>query len=182
MALRMALLRTLHAGQMPDPGKLAKKIETLAEAGTAPAPVAAGAAPASAPQTSLDWRELVEAIDASGLMQEASIMRLQVRVVELADGVLRYGRDAKFSDDIAPVLRDALHRHTGKRWTVEEVAGGTGTPSLVEVLEAEREAAAAATREHPLVKAAFEAFPDAELIDDGGASPPRREIPWSRNA
>ena len=182
VALRMALLRTLHAGQMPDPGKLAKKIETLAEAGTAPAPVAAGAAPASAPQTSLDWRELVEAIDASGLMQEASIMRLQVRVVELADGVLRYGRDAKFSDDIAPVLRDALHRHTGKRWTVEEVAGGTGTPSLVEVLEAEREAAAAATREHPLVKAAFEAFPDAELIDDGGASPPRREIPWSRNA
>ena len=182
VALRMALLRTLHAGQMPDPGKLAKKIETLAEAGSAPAPTAAGTAPASAPQASLDWRELVEAIDASGLMQEASIMRLQVRVVELADGVLRYGRDAKFSDDIAPVLRDALHRHTGKRWTVEEVAGGAGAPSLVEVQEAEREAAAAATREHPLVKAAFEAFPDAELIDDGGASPPRREIPWSRNA
>jgi DNA polymerase-3 subunit gamma/tau len=182
VALRMALLRTLHAGQMPDPGKLAKKIETLAEAGPAPAPTAAGVVPASAPQASLDWRELVEAIDASGLMQEASIMRLQVRVVELTDGVLRYGRDAKFSDDIAPVLRDALHRHTGKRWTVEEVAGGAGTPSLVEVLEAEREAAAAATREHPLVKAAFEAFPDAELIDDGGASPPRREIPWSRNA
>ncbi len=182
VALRMALLRTLYAGQLPDPGKLAKKIETLAEAGPAPAPTAAGTAPASAPQASLDWRELVEAINTSGLMQEASIMRLQVRVVELAYGVLRYGRDAKFSDDIAPVLRDALHRHTGKRWTVEEVAGGAGTPSLVEVLEAEREAAAAATREHPLVKAAFEAFPDAELIDDGGASPPRREIPWSRNA
>jgi DNA polymerase-3 subunit gamma/tau len=42
--------------------------------------------------------------------------------------------------------------------------------------------AAAATRNHPLVKAAFDAFPQAELIDDGGAAPQRREIPWSRNA
>ncbi|KWV95694.1 DNA polymerase III subunit gamma/tau [Erythrobacter sp. AP23] len=182
VALRMALLRTLHAGQMPDPGKLAKKIEKLAEAGPAPAPAASGEATSAAPQASLDWQELVDAIDASGLLQEASIMRLQVRVVDFADGVLRYGRDAKFSDDIAPVLRDALHRHTGKRWTVEEVAGGTGAPSLVEVQQAERDAAAAATRAHPLVKAAFDAFPDAELIDEGGASPQRREIPWSRKA
>ena len=30
--------------------------------------------------------------------------------------------------------------------------------------------------------AAFDAFPQAELIDDGGAAPQRREIPWSRNA
>ena len=180
IALRMALLRTLHAGQMPDPGKLAKKIETLAEAG--PVRQAAGSAVAEAPQASLDWQELVDAIDASGLMQEASIMRLQVRVVELADGVLRFGRDAKFSDDVIPVLKEALHRHTGKRWTVEEVAGGAGAPSLVEVQVSERDAAAAATRNHPLVKAAFDAFPQAELIDDGGAAPQRREIPWSRNA
>ena len=184
VALRMALLRTLHAGQMPDPGKLAKKIEALAEGGVA---ASTGVAPASSqsaaspPSAGLDWQELVEAIDASGLMQEASIMRLQVRVIELADGTLRYGRDAKFGDDIAPVLREALHRHTGKRWTVEEVAGGTGAPSLVEVIEAEREAAAAATRAHPLVKGVFDAFPEAEFIEEGAASP-RREIPWSRNA
>ncbi len=182
VALRMALLRTLHAGQMPDPGKLAKKIETLAEAGPSRPAENSGAAPAPAPQESLSWVELVDAVDASGLMQEASIMRLQVRVVELADGVLRYGRDAKFSDDIAPVLRDALHRHTGKRWTVEEVAGGAGSPSLVEIQVSEREAAAAAMRSHPLVKAGFETFPNAELVDDDGASPQRREIPWSRKA
>ena len=182
IALRMALLRTLHAGQMPDPGKLAKKIETLAEAGPVRQAAGEGSAVAEAPQASLDWQELVDAIDASGLMQEASIMRLQVRVVELADGVLRFGRDAKFSDDVIPVLKEALHRHTGKRWTVEEVAGGAGAPSLVEVQVSERDAAAVATRNHPLVKAALDAFPQAELIDDGGAAPQRREIPWSRNA
>ena len=59
---------------------------------------------------------------------------------------------------------------------------GAGAPSLVEVLEAERTAAAAAMRSHPLVKAAFDAFPDAELIEEGGAPPERREIPWSRKA
>ena len=182
VALRMALLRTLHAGQMPDPGRLAKKIEALAEAGPVPAPAGSDTVPGDTPRASLDWERLVEAIDASGLMQEASIMRLQVRVVELEDGVLRYGRDAKFSDDIAPVLKETLHRHTGKRWTVEEVSGGVGQPSLVEVQQAEREAAAAATRAHPLVKAAFDAFPDAELIEDDGAPPKRREIPWSRKA
>ncbi|QYJ08300.1 DNA polymerase III subunit gamma/tau [Qipengyuania flava] len=182
VALRMALLRTLHAGQMPDPGKLAKKIEKLAEAGPAPASPAGGGETAAAPQASLDWQGLVDAIDASGLMQEASIMRLQVRVIELADGTLRYGRDPKFSDDIAPVLRVALHRHSGKRWTVEEVSGGKGAPSLVEVIEAERAAADAAMREHPLVKTAFETFPEAELIEEGGGSPQRRDIPWSRKA
>ena len=116
------------------------------------------------------------------MMQQASVMRLQVRVVEFTDGTLRYGRDAKYSEDIAPVLRETLHRHTGKRWTVEEVPGGGGAPSLVEVAEAERDAAAAATRAHPLVRAALDTFPEAELIEDGGASSQRREIPWSRKA
>ena len=95
---------------------------------------------------------------------------------------LPYGRDAKFSDDIGPVLKDTLHRHTGKRWTVEEVPGGAGTPSLVEVENTRKAEAAAALRNHPLVKAGFETFPQAELIEEGGTSPQRREIPWSRNA
>jgi DNA polymerase-3 subunit gamma/tau len=183
VALRMALLRTLHAGQMPDPGKLARKLETLAERGPAPvSPPAPEGGGDAAPQAALDWQETVDAIDASGMMQQASVMRLQVRVVEFTDGTLRYGRDAKYSEDIAPVLRETLHRHTGKRWTVEEVPGGDGAPSLVEVAEAERDAVAAATRAHPLVRAALDTFPEAELIEDGGASSQRREIPWSRKA
>ena len=182
VALRMALLRTLHAGQMPDPGKLARKIEKLADARPAAAAPDAAQTSEQGPQASLDWNSLIDAIDASGLMQEASIMRLQVRVVELADGLLRYGRDAKFSDDIGPVLKDTLHRHTGKRWTVEEVPGGAGAPSLVEVENTRKAEAAAALRNHPLVKAGFETFPQAELIEEGGTSPQRREIPWSRNA
>ncbi len=184
VSLRMAMLRILHAGQMPDPGRLAKKLETLADrapvAVDQAAPTAQGAAPAA--ETAPDWRALVEAIDARGMMQEANVMRLQVRVVELDNGLLRFGRDAKFTEDVVPIIKDTLYRHTQSRWTVEELPGGIGAPSLVEQEQAAREAASAATRAHPLVKAAFEAFPDAELVEDGGATPKRREIPWSRNA
>ncbi|MFA6218347.1 MAG: DNA polymerase III subunit gamma/tau [Erythrobacter sp.] len=188
VSLRMALLRVLHAGQMPDPGRLAKQIESLAAgASLAPAQTDAsqadkGQAEGPAARAAPNWRALVDAIDARGMMQDASVLRLQVRVVELGDGLLRFGRDAKFADDIVPVIRDTLLRHTQMRWTVEEVPGGAGAPSLFEQEQAEREAASAAVRAHPLVKAAFEAFPDAELVEDGDATPTRREIPWSRNA
>ncbi len=184
VSLRMAMLRVLHAGQMPDPGKLAKKLETLAEHAPATTSTPSSADGQNTPNAEArpDWRALVEAIDASGMMQEANVLRLQVRVVELGDGVLRYGRDAKFGDEILPIVKDTLFRHTGERWEVEEVPGGEGYPTLVEQENAQRDADAAALRAHPLVKAAFEAFPDAELIEDGAASPSRREVPWSRNA
>ena len=183
VSLRMALLRVLHAGQMPDPGKLAKRLEEIAERGPAPADgVPSGENSPPSTTGSLDWASLVDKVDRAGQPLAASVMRLQVRVVELTENTLKFSRDAKFTDDVLPILRDALLAVTGKRWTVEIVADGAGAPSLVEQAAAEREAAAAATRAHPLVKAAFEAFPDAELIEDGADAPRRREIPWSRNA
>ena len=183
VSLRMALLRVLHAGQMPDPGRLAKTLESLAQRGPVAQPSPApGGDSAPVAKAAPDWRALVDAMDARGMMTEASVLRLQVRVVELADGVLKYGRDPKFTDEIVPLVKDALYRHTQTRWTVEELPGGVGTPSLVEQEQARRAEAAAATRAHPLVKAAFEAFPDAELIEEGANPPSRREVPWSRNA
>ncbi|MEZ5679960.1 MAG: DNA polymerase III subunit gamma/tau [Erythrobacter sp.] len=183
VSLRMAMLRVLHAGQMPDPGKLAKRLEEIAERGPAPSVSAAqGASQAPAAQAALDWGSLVDKVDHAGQPLAASVMRLQVRVVELADGMLKFSRDAKFTDDVLPILRDALMAVTGKRWAVEMVGDAQGAPSLIEQAEAERAAAAAATRAHPLVKAAFEAFPDAELIENDADAPRRREIPWSRNA
>ena len=54
---------------------------------------------------------------------------------------------------------------------------------MVEREKSEREAAKAAMREHPMVKAVEAAFPDAEIIEDGAELPPiRREVPWNRRA
>jgi DNA polymerase-3 subunit gamma/tau len=183
VALQMTLLRILHAAQMPDPGKLARRIEELAAGGgvaaAAPVPAGSGAASAPAPVAAApaqDWAALVAAVDAAGQLRVAQIMRDRVRVIELASERLVYEPADRFPDDPAPDIREALFKLTGKRWQVER-GTGPAQPSLRETAEAEAAARDERIRSDPLVKAAFEAFPDAELIDApakvaGGGSPP----------
>ncbi|GAA0763958.1 DNA polymerase-3 subunit gamma/tau [Erythromicrobium ramosum] len=185
VSLQMALLRILHAAQMPDPGKLARRIEEIAASGFTAAPPAAaeGAAPAATPVASSpvqDWAALVEAVDAAGQLRVAQMMRDRVRVIELAAERLVYQQADNFPDDPAPDIREALFKVTGKRWLIER-GTGAAQPSLREVAEADAAAEDARIRSDPLVKAAFEAFPDAELITtpsraaSGGAGNP----PWN---
>lgn len=180
VSLQMALLRILHAAQLPDPGKLARRIEELAAGGIAAGPAAAaGGVPATAPVAAApgpSWAALVEGVDASGQLRVAQIMRDRVRVIELGPERLIYEPADSFPDDPAPDIREALFRLTGKRWQVERGEGGA-QPSLREAAEAAAAAEDARIRSDPLVKAAFEAFPDAELIGTapraaGGGSPP----------
>jgi DNA polymerase-3 subunit gamma/tau len=179
VSLQMALLRILHAAQMPDPGKLARRIEELAAGGLTAAPAAsrdAVAAPVAAAPAP-DWAALVEAVDATGQLRVAQMMRDRVRVIELRPERLVYEQADTFSEDPAPEIREALSKLTGKRWQIER---GTGVahPSLRETAEAEAAAQQARIRSDPLVKAALEAFPEAELIDApakaaaGAGSPP----------
>ena len=183
VSARMALLRVLHASNLPDPGKLAKKLEELAKRGPTHAAPSEGGAGAPAPTAALDWEELVEKVDRAGHLQATSIMRLQIRPISVEQGKLVYDRPDNFSDAIEPVLKDALYAVSGERWLLEAGDPSKAQPSLVERDKAAREEAKAKLREHPLVKATFAAFPDAELIEDGAELPPmRREIPWSRNA
>lgn len=170
VSLQMALLRVLHAAEMPDPGKLAKRIEELAASG--PAPAAApqsgdtAGAPAAALSTggSLDWGVLVQQIDDAGQLRVAQMMRDRIRVIELAPERLVFEQADAYNDDPAPDIRDALFKLTGKRWLVER-GTGEAQPSLREAQEADAKAADERLRANPLVKAAFEAFPDAELIE-----------------
>jgi DNA polymerase-3 subunit gamma/tau len=180
VSLQMALLRLLHAAQMPDPGKLAKRIEEMAASGITAAPAAPGAAPIPAPVAATphqDWAALVDEIDASGQLRIAQMMRDRVRVIELGPERLVYQQADSFPDDPAPDIREALFKLTGKRWQIER-GTGTAQPSLREAAEAAAAAEDARIRSDPLVRAAFEAFPDAELLDAplkaaaGSGSPP----------
>ena len=182
VSLQMALLRILHAAQMPDPGKLAKRIEELAARGIAAdaAPAGGGAAAPAAPlaaSPALDWAALVEQVDASGQLRVAQMMRDRLRVIELAPERLVYQQADTFPDDPAPDIREALFKVTGKRWLVER-GTGAAQASLREAAEAEARASEERIRSDPLVKAAFDAFPDAELIGSedklavGADSPP----------
>jgi DNA polymerase-3 subunit gamma/tau len=186
VALQMALLRVLHATQMPDPGKLARRIEGLAAGGgivtAAPASEAAGTATAtSAPSSAApgeDWAALVDAVDRAGKMHVAEMMRSRIRVIELGPDRLIFEQADRFPDDPGPEIRQALFDVTKRRWQVER-GTGTAQPSLREAADAEAAAEDARIRSDPLVKAALEAFPDAELI---GLEPVRAAAgspPWN---
>jgi DNA polymerase III subunit gamma/tau len=170
-AARMALLRALHAAALPDPGKLARKLEALASSAAAAPASPPGAAPPAPAAPALEFASLVEAVKQRGHAIAASYMELQIRPVSLEPGLLRYSRPPGFRGDIAGELREALRDTTQMRWTLEELPEG-GAPTLQERAEAARAEAAARTRAHPLVAAAFAAFPDAEMIDDTDAPPP----------
>ena len=165
VAAQMALLRAMHAADMPDPGTLAKKLEGMAANSASHAPAAGAQGASAAPVASLDLAELADQVDASGHLRVAQIMRDWVRVIELAPGQLVYALSPGYSGDPGPEMRDALCKVTGERWTIEQGAG-EGTPSLREQADAERESAEARLRDDPLVAAAFAAFPGAEMITE----------------
>ena len=184
VSAQMALLRALHASDLPDPGKLAKKLEHLATTGVTTTAESGGGADGASTSANVNWKQLVEQVQANGNHLAASIMQLQVRVVSLEQNTLRFARSGQFKDDIGPQLRDALMGATGERWTVEECQD-EGEPSLVEQAELEQAQAKAAMLKHPLVEATMAAFPKAELVEDGetnSAAHPRGRNNWSKRA
>lgn len=169
ISAQMALLRVMHAADLPDPGKLSKKLEELASRAPVAAPIgdpAAGKqhrANAAAPTSSVDWAELVQAIDEGGQMRVAQLMRDWVRVIEIAPEKLVYSLADGMAEDPAAEVRDALFKHTGKRWQVER-SEAEGAPSLREQREKKAADLAAELERHPLMKAAKSAFPEAEIV------------------
>ena len=167
VAAKMALLRVQHAADLPDPGSLARKLEEIAARGpvAAPAGDSAPAAAAPAPQA-LDWASVIDRVEQSGQFRMSQLMHDWVRVISLAPGELVYTLVPGYSGDATAELRDALLRATGERWTVTR-GEGDARPSLKETKDAQKDAARAAILADPLVEAAFAAFPNAELLDEG---------------
>ena len=181
VAAQMALLRVLHAADLPDPGQLARQLAQLSANGIPAAGLGALADPA-APDSSgsaHDWRSLVARIDEDGAMHLASKLRMQVRVIELAPGRLVYRTEPGFDEDLCPALRSALRKLTDRRWQVERGAG-EGAPTLAAQDAQVRHDEARSIRENPLVEAALAAFPDAELLDEDAGDPVRRNQNVSR--
>ncbi|VWX51367.1 DNA polymerase III subunit gamma/tau [Novosphingobium sp. 9U] len=164
IAAQMALLRVMHAADLPDPGMLARKLEEIASRPALAAPSGeSGAAPASL-QPAMAWEPLVELVEREIGLGMATTMRLQVRVVELGHGILRFAQPPGFNEDIAGMLKSALAKATGAPWQVERCAEG-GAPTLEEQKDAHKAAAGEARRRAPIVAAALAAFPEAELIE-----------------
>ncbi|MCG8596744.1 MAG: DNA polymerase III subunit gamma/tau [Kiloniellales bacterium] len=87
-----------------------------------------------------------------------------VHLVRYAPGILEFRPGELAPPKLAGTVGRLLQDWTGRRWMVSVSEGADGAPTLAE----QRQAAAAAEREevmkHPLVQAALETFPGAEVL------------------
>ncbi len=177
-AAEMALLRVVHASQLPDPGELLRRLqsgETIPAVDAAaplanPAPVATAVAQAepvappppeparaNAPES---FATLVEAITtrhahlSQQLHDYASIVRYAPPELVLHPRRPIDGNIAKALDEVFPI---------GWKVSLHETAG---EPTLREQELAVADAARRAILESPVVAAVTAAFPAAELIED----------------
>ncbi|ABC62828.1 DNA polymerase III tau subunit [Erythrobacter litoralis HTCC2594] len=189
VSAQMGLLRLLHASELPDPGKLVKTLEILTAnppvqspappPSDDPAATPTGEAGAEVPAPS-DFASLVDRVEQAGHGFAASIMRLQLRVIECEERRLVFSRASSYTEEIAPQLREALLAATGQRWQLEERDWVDAPPSLMEQAEAREEEKKARIDGHPLVAATKTAFPDAEIIPEEETGAPRPQ--WSKSA
>ena len=87
-----------------------------------------------------------------------------LRLVSYAPGRIEFTPTDEAPGDLAHRLQRRLGQWTGARWTVTVASGGTA-PTIAEARAAERADAERAARAHPLVRAVFDAFPEARIAD-----------------
>jgi DNA polymerase-3 subunit gamma/tau len=168
-AAEMALLRIIHASTLPDPGDLVRRLlaEPRGEGSAPSAPTELRPPPPSAPlafkEAPRDFKAFVkmfedghESVLETILHDRCQLLRYAPPTIELNAG------DAPA--DFASRLGACLKEWTGERWTVT-LTTSPGMPSLKAQAEAEAAAKRARVMADPAVRAVFEVFPDAELVD-----------------
>ena len=160
-AAEMALLRLIHAADMPDPASLIAK---LTGEGTVSSPAAAPSA-RSAGSTATqpaDFPALIRFIESRGKHTLAVQLHDQVGLVRYAppELVLKPTRPlgGDWPRDVAMVLKSL----TGTSWQVS-LSDDAGEPSLLDQEKMADERVRADVLADPSVRAVMDAFPDAEL-------------------
>jgi DNA polymerase-3 subunit gamma/tau len=160
-AAAMALLRLIHAAELPDPAALIG----ILQGEQRPAAVRAGqsAAPA-APTASLppDFPALVKFLETHGKHQIAVQLHDQVGLVRYSPGELLLKPLKPLGADWTRGLAEVLKSVTGARWDVT-IADEGARPSLLEQEKIAEERVRADVLADPGVAAVLEAFPDGSL-------------------
>jgi DNA polymerase-3 subunit gamma/tau len=197
-AAEMALLRLIHASELPDPGELVKRIleggsvPGAARAAPAPAaeattpmtqafrpapaePVAAPASPPSPATLPADFEALVALFREHTEPRLAHVLHDELRLVDYAPPHLVLAQNGRQSKELLARIGRCLADWTGQEWRVDFTSEG-GAPTLHEANEAAIAATRATALADPLVAALADAFPDADLvsIESQPASPAER--------
>jgi DNA polymerase III subunit gamma/tau len=159
-AAEMALLRLIHAADMPDPASLVAKLSGEGAAPTTAAAAASSAAPAARLPT--DFRGLIQLLESNGRHQLAVQLHDQVGVVRYAPPELVLKPVRPLGGDWPRDLAVALKQATGTNWQVL-LSDEAGEPSLLDQEKMLQERVRAEVLADPNVRAVMDAFPDAEL-------------------
>jgi DNA polymerase-3 subunit gamma/tau len=163
-AAEMALLRIIHASELPDPGALVEKLMNGEAVGGAPVAAAPAAAPSGAMlKAPPSFAALVELLAANGKPHLAQQLHDFIGLVRYAPPELVIRPAKPLSGDLVRDLVAALKSLIGETWTVR-ASDEPAEPSLLEQEKMKADELRQAVLDTPVVKAAFEAFPDAELI------------------
>ncbi|MDQ0250537.1 DNA polymerase-3 subunit gamma/tau [Sphingomonas kyeonggiensis] len=162
-AAEMALLRVIHASQLPDPGELARQIASGSVT------ISGGAAPAAAPgpngsamPTSLG--QLADYLEEKRRFQLATQVRDYLRPVRFEGTEVEFAAARPLPFDFIKELGAALKELTGTNWKLQCVDVPAQAMTLREEQAANEQAERDAVLNSPMVAAAMQAFPDAELI------------------
>ncbi len=164
-AAEMALLRIVHASQLPDPGELARRL-TSGETIAAPAAPTVDRAPENRTPTATrppSFRALIDLIEAKGRAHLAQQLHDFVGLVAYAPPRLAIRLVKPVPGDFVRDLAAALKAATGEQWEVV-ASDAPAEPTLLEQEQMAEEALRQAALATPVVAAAMAAFPDAELI------------------
>jgi DNA polymerase-3 subunit gamma/tau len=161
-AAAMALLRLIHAANLPDPAAVLSRLS--GEAAATSVPAAAPARTADAPTTDIpvDFPAMVKLLEAHGRHQIAVQLHDQVGLVRYAPPELVLKPARPLGGDWPRELAAALKSVTGTSWEVS-LSDEPGEPSLLDQEKMAEERVRADVLADPSVRAAFEAFPDATL-------------------
>ena len=161
-AAAMALLRLIHAADMPDPSELIRHIRS--EGGTQRAAAAAPSTPSAPPpaQPPQNFAELIDRLEANGEHHLGQQLRDYVGLVDFAPGSLVLRPLRPLGPDFSRKLADSARKVTGEVWQVRFTDQG-GEPSLHEQERMAEEQVRADVLEEPNVRALLDQFPDATL-------------------
>jgi len=160
-AAEMALLRVIHAAEMPDPATLLAKLSgegTVSVGGQAPA------APPSGPTARIppDYPALIKTIEQNGKHLLAQQLHDQVGLVRYAPPELVLKPMRPLGGDWPRDVAQTLKIVTGAAWQVS-LSDESGEPSLLDQEKIAEERVRADVLADPNVRAVMDAFPDSEL-------------------
>ncbi|MFL6763907.1 MAG: DNA polymerase III subunit gamma/tau [Sphingomicrobium sp.] len=160
-AAEMALLRLIHAAEMPDPASLIARLSGEAPAGVTSS-AAAGISPGATARLPSDFAGLVKFLADNKKQLLAQQLHDQVALVRYAPPELIVKPAKPLGGDWPRQVGLELKALTGMSWQVS-LSDEAGEPSLLDQEKIAEERVRSDVLADPNVRAVMDAFPDAEL-------------------